>query len=104
MVQENRLVGDPAKQVEPEITPFFGQGCIDFHRRPFEYAFEKLRATRSSRRILSQRGNEIVTAQRNDYTGQEHAGRNEVLVVANPYLGRFDHAHQYCIFDGADYP
>ena len=29
---------------------------------------------------------------------------NEVLVVANPYLGRFDHAHQYCIFDGADYP
>jgi hypothetical protein len=29
---------------------------------------------------------------------------NEVLAVANPYLGRFDYAHQYCIFDGADYP
>ena len=67
MIQKNRPVGDPAKQVEPEVASFFGQGCVDFHGVPF----------RSDAFVEDQGGGgdqprgpaEIVTAQHNDYTG-----------------------------------
>ena len=36
MVQKDRPVGDPTKQVEPEIASFFGEGCVNFHGRRFE--------------------------------------------------------------------
>ena len=36
VVQKDRPVRDPAKQVEPEITSFFGKGCVDFHGGRFE--------------------------------------------------------------------
>ena len=31
VVQKDRPVRDPAKQVEPQIAAFFGEGCVDFH-------------------------------------------------------------------------
>ena len=36
MIQIDRPVRDPAKQVEPEVASFFGQGGVDFHGCRFE--------------------------------------------------------------------
>src|ERR1700682_4282485 len=36
MIQEDRPVRDPAKQVEPEVASFVRQDCIDFHGCRFE--------------------------------------------------------------------
>jgi hypothetical protein len=41
MIQKNRPVCDPAKQVEPEIAAFFREGCIDFHGRGFDVMFSR---------------------------------------------------------------
>ena len=36
MVQKNCPVGDPAKQIEPEVASFFRQGGVDFHESRFD--------------------------------------------------------------------
>ena len=36
VIQVDRPVRDPAKQVEPEVASFFWQGCVDFHGCRFE--------------------------------------------------------------------
>ena len=56
VIQENRPVRDPAKQVEPEIASFGGQGCVDFHGGRFENdAFEEDRAAgQGARRATGQ--------------------------------------------------
>jgi hypothetical protein len=73
VIQKDRPVRDPAKQVEPEITSFFGKSCIDFHGGRFEVMLSRkeTEVSRPVRPELSQRSIEIVTAQHNDYTGPE---------------------------------
>jgi hypothetical protein len=79
MVEEDRPVRDPAKQVKAEVTSLFGKNCVDFHGRRFEVMLFTLDRVLFSVDPpgLSWRSNEIVTAQHNDYTGRQrvHSGR-----------------------------
>ena len=44
VIQENRPVGDAAKQIKPEVASFFGEGGVDFHGCRFEVMLSERRA------------------------------------------------------------
>ena len=61
VIQKNRPVRDPAKQVEAEIASFGGQGGVDFHGCRFEVMLSRRSSdrtgrSRADRPRLSQRG------------------------------------------------
>jgi hypothetical protein len=67
MVQINRPVRDPAKQVEPEVASLFRQSGVDFNGCRFEAIVREGWAL--AKAALAGSPVEIVTARHNDYTG-----------------------------------
>src|ERR1700726_247916 len=65
MIQKNRPVCDPAKQIEPKVASFFGEGGVYFHGYRFEMM--SLKGSNSRTEVSGARAAKIVTPRHNDY-------------------------------------
>src|SRR5439155_10114743 len=49
VVQKNCPVRHPAKQIEPQVASFFGEGCVDFHGCRFDVTLSEGSSRRTRR-------------------------------------------------------